>query len=60
MDMMVSDDASASDVSDKIKEILYAKATEKIDAVKPKVAAGLFADDEVEDEVETETGETEE
>ena len=60
MDMMVSDDASASDVSDKIKEILYAKATEKIDAVKPKVAAGLFGDDEVEDEVETETGETEE
>ena len=33
---------------------------QKIDAVKPKVAAGLFADDEVEDEVETETGETEE
>ena len=42
MDMMVSDDASASDVSDKIKEILYAKATEKIDAVKPKVAADFL------------------
>ena len=26
MDMIVSDEASASDISDKIKEILYAKA----------------------------------
>ena len=66
MDMLVGDEASPSDVSDKIKEILYAKASAKVDAVRPAVGASLFGEDEVEDEIEdeveteTETGETEE
>ena len=51
MDMMAAD-ASASDVSDKIKEILYAKTAEKVDAARPLVGAELFGDEipEVEDE----------
>ena len=59
MDMMVAD-ASASDISDKIKEILYTKSAEKVDAVRPAVGAGLFgeeepvAETEVADELETE------
>ena len=36
IDMMVAD-KSANDVSDKIKEILYAKSAEKVDASKPNV-----------------------
>ena len=60
MDMLVGGEASSSDVSDKIKEILYAKASDKVDAVRPQVGASLFGEDEIEDEVETETGETEE
>tara|TARA_Y100001933_G_scaffold241114_1_gene267249 strand:+ start:227 stop:466 length:240 start_codon:yes stop_codon:yes gene_type:complete len=53
MDMMAAD-ASASDVSDKIKEILYAKTAEKVDAARPLVGAELFGDEipEVEDETE--------
>ena len=56
MDMMV-DDASSSAISDKIKEILYTKSAEKIDAARPLVGAELFGDEvpEVsEEEPETE------
>ena len=44
MDMMV-DDASSSAISDKIKEILYTKSAEKIDAARPFVGAELFGDE---------------
>ena len=44
MDMMVAD-ASASDVTDKIKEILYTKSAEKVNAVRPSVGAGLFGEE---------------
>mgnify|MGYP007063393253 CR=1 FL=1 len=51
IDMMVAD-KSANDVSDKIKEILYAKSAEKVDASKPSVGASMFGD---QSEVESET-----
>ena len=44
MDMMV-DDASSAAISDKIKEILYTKSAEKIDAARPLVGAELFGDE---------------
>ena len=55
MDMMVADD-SASQVSDKMKDILFAKSAERVDAYRKEVANSLFGDQEpeVEDEVETE------
>ena len=56
MDMMV-DDASSAAISDKIKEILYTKSAEMIDAARPLVGAELFGDEipEVsEEEPETE------
>ena len=55
MNMMVADD-SASQVSDKMKEILFAKSAERVDAYRKDVANSLFGDQEpeVEDEVETE------
>jgi hypothetical protein len=49
MDMIVSDE-SPSQISDKIKDILFAKTAEKIDAFRPVVAASLFGEDEVETE----------
>tara|TARA_B100001250_G_C19664460_1_gene728592 strand:- start:72 stop:272 length:201 start_codon:yes stop_codon:yes gene_type:complete len=59
IDMMVAD-KSANDVSDKIKEILYAKSAEKVDASKPSVGASMFGDQEVESETEIDnTAETE-
>ena len=52
MDMIIADDSPAS-VSDKIKDILFAKSAEKIDASKPEVAAQTFgADTESEAEVQ--------
>ena len=66
MDMMATDE-SPSQISDKIKEILFNKSAERVDAFKTDVANGVFGDvdvddeelddevvDEVEDEVETE------
>lgn len=56
MDLMVTGE-SPSEVSDKIKEILYAKAAERVENLKPNAANSLFAEPEeveVENEVETE------
>ena len=67
MDVMATDE-SPSQISDKIKEILFNKSAERIDAFKTDVANGVFGDvdlededleddetvDEVEDEVEAE------
>ena len=39
---LIATDASASDISDKIKERLYAKAAEYVDATRPIVGAELL------------------
>lgn len=39
---LIALDGSPSDVSDKIKELLYSKAAEKIDAFRPEVASVVF------------------
>jgi len=54
LDDIVTDD-SPSQISDKIKDILFAKSAEKIDAFRPYVAAQTFG--EVESEEEEEIGE---
>ena len=48
---LIATDASASDVSDKIKDALMAKAAERIDAFRPDVASTVF-DGEVPEEEE--------
>ena len=53
MDMMV-DDASASQISDKLKDLLYAKSAERVDGYRSSAASSLFGDNEVEAETETE------
>ena len=69
---LIATDASASDISDKIKERLYAKASEYVDAARPVIGADLFGGEvpeeapeaesklEVEDETTIEPEETEE
>lgn len=56
MNMLASDESPA-DISDAIKNILHAKAAERIDEVRPYVAANMFGfdgdgvdEDESEDE----------
>jgi len=50
----VMDDGSPSQISDKIKDLLFAKSAEKIDAFRPYVANTTFGEDEVETEQEEE------
>ena len=52
---LIGADESAAQVTDKIKDLLYAKSGEKVDAFRPRVANSLFNDledesDEVSDE----------
>ena len=53
MDLMVKDD-SPSQISDKIKDMLFAKTADKVDNIKPNVANSLFGDQESADEVDAE------
>ena len=41
---LIGADESASDVSDKIKDVLYAKAAGRIDGIRPTVGASMFDD----------------
>ena len=52
LDMIIADE-SPSQISDKIKDILFAKSAEKIDAFRPSVASNLFGENEEDKEVET-------
>ncbi len=61
----IIDDNSASEVSDKIKDVLFAKSSEKIEDLRGSTAAKLFGDGdtgeeepEEEQEIETEEPET--
>jgi len=52
---LIATDSSASEISDKIKDALYSKAAERVDALRPIVANSLFGGEtESEDEVEPE------
>ena len=44
MDLLVKDE-SPSQVSDAIKDLLFAKTAEKIEDIRPKVAASVFDGD---------------
>lgn len=49
LDMIIGDE-SPSNVSDKIKDLLYAKTSEKVEALRPEVSNSMFdSEDEVED-----------
>lgn len=46
---LIATDGAPSDVSERIKELLYAKAAEKIDALRPEVASTIFGGSEGEE-----------
>ena len=43
---MIVADESPADIADKIKELLYTKAAENIEEVKPHIASSIFGSDE--------------
>ena len=53
MDMIIADE-SPTQISDKIKDILFAKSAERIDSFRPEVATGLFGEDQSETSEESE------
>ena len=57
MDLMVKDE-SPSQISDGIKDQLFARSAEKLQGIRPQVAASLF-DDGVDFDAEEETSEFE-
>ena len=61
LDMIIADE-SPSQISDALKDVLYAKSSERVDAFRPLVANSVFSGDdqiEVEDEVEVSDDELE-
>ena len=47
---LIATDQSSNDISDAIKDVLYAKSSEKIDSLKPSISSGIFDEPESEDE----------
>ncbi len=47
---LIATDASASDITDKIKDALYGKASERVEGIRPQVASSIFSEPEIEDE----------
>ena len=45
MDMIIADQ-SPSEISDKIKDMLFAKSAEKVDSYRPEVAQGTFGNEQ--------------
>jgi len=42
---MITTDESPSEISDKIKELLFAKSAEKVDAYRPVASNSMFGDE---------------
>ena len=53
---LIASDQSSNEISDAIKDALYAKSAEKIDTLKPSISSNIFDDpqNEVEDETTVE------
>ena len=49
---LIDADESASDISDKLKDVLYGKAAERIQSLRPAVGASMFDEIEVEESEE--------
>ena len=51
---LIASDQSSNDISDAIKDALYAKSAEKIDTSKPDVAQAMFGMNDAEEDPEVE------
>ena len=51
MDMIIADESPAT-ISDKIKDMLFAKSSDRVDNFRPDVASDTFGDDEAASAVE--------
>ena len=51
---LIATDQKASEVTDKIKDLLYTKAADRVDAMKPEISAAMFNPSPDQPEVEQE------
>ena len=51
---LIATDQKASEVTDKIKDLLYTKAADRVDAMKPDISAAMFNPSPDQPEVEQE------
>tara|TARA_B100000131_G_scaffold15240_1_gene15593 strand:- start:398 stop:598 length:201 start_codon:yes stop_codon:yes gene_type:complete len=51
---LIASDSSSNEISDAIKDALYAKSSEKIDSLKPSISSSIFDEPEIEDETTVE------
>jgi len=53
---LIATDSAASEVTDKLKDVLFAKSAERIESQRPNISASMFdePENEVEEEPETE------
>lgn len=45
---LIATDSAASEISNKVKEILFSKAAERVETARPLVASSLFGESETE------------
>jgi hypothetical protein len=57
---LIATDSSASEISDKLKDLLFTKAAERVDALRPGVSNSLFDGESEEENIETEPQQEEE
>ena len=55
----IATDESPSEISQSLKDLIYQKAAERVEGLRPRASASLFDNSEVEDEVDTEPQEEE-
>ena len=55
----IATDESPSEISQSLKDLIYQKAAERVEGLRPGAAATIFDGGEVEDEVDTEPQEEE-
>ena len=57
---LIATDSAASEVTDKLKDILFTKSAERIETQRPNISASMFDEPEIETETNVEPEETEE
>ena len=55
----IATDESPAEISQSLKDLIYQKAAERVEGLRPGAAAAIFDGGEVEDEVDTEPQEEE-
>ena len=49
---LIGSDSSASDISDRIKDVLYSKSAERINTIRPTIGASMFDETDTKEESE--------